>query len=82
VQLACEFEASTNVRKPAFDLSDSVSSFLKQDLAGASFSIRHGMSAMPCLARQRSQALKPRKRHAEGVGLDGNAQRQARLFRP
>jgi hypothetical protein len=32
---------------------------------------------VPCLARRRSPALKPRKRHAEGVGLDGDAQRQA-----
>jgi hypothetical protein len=38
------------------------------------------MSAVPCLARRRRPALKPRERHAQGVGLDGNAQRQATVF--
>ena len=42
----------------------------------------NGIRAVLCLARRRSLALKPRKRHAEGVGLDGNAQRQATVFRP
>jgi hypothetical protein len=34
------------------------------------------------LVRWRSQALKPRERHAEGVGLDGNEQRQAIISAP
>ena len=33
-------------------------------------------------ARWRSQALKPPQRHAEGVGLDGDAQRQAIVSGP
>jgi hypothetical protein len=37
---------------------------------------------IPGLAWWRSQALKPRQRHAEGVGLDGDAQRQATIFKP
>jgi hypothetical protein len=43
----------------------------------ASFQTVTAYKSAPCLARRRSPALKPRKRHAEGVGLDGDAQRQA-----
>jgi hypothetical protein len=48
----------------------------------AHFPGRHGVNGSYRLVRWRSQALKPRQRHAEGVWLDGNEQRQAIISAP
>jgi hypothetical protein len=73
--------AEFRLRKLGFDLSDSVRRLCNSFAEKTHFwQTRH--KYFPGLAWWRSQALKPRQRHAAGVGLDGDAQRQASIFRP
>jgi hypothetical protein len=69
------------MRKSGFDHSDTVrrlcNSFCWKPIF---WQTRH--ECFPGLAWWRSRTLKPRQRHAEGVGLDDDAQRQAIIFKP
>jgi len=68
------------LKKSGLDLSDSIREALTRLLGKSILANTAQVLSWPRLLAQSS--FEPRQQHAAGVGLDGDAQRQAIIFKP